>query len=75
MLTEFLAKAAALYITGAPLLTGLPAIKHKKSASRRKSLNRNEKSNGEEPLPGDVIYVKRMGTCTGITEFTPDTTG
>lgn len=61
MLTEFLAKAAALYITGAPLLTGLPVTQHKKSASRRKNLNRTENSNREEPLPGDVIYVKRMG--------------
>ena len=55
MLTEFLAKAAALYITGAPLLTGLPATRHKKTASRSKNQNRNE------PFPGDVIYVKRMG--------------
>ena len=58
---NILAKAAALYITGAPLLTRLSATQHKKAAGRRKNLNRNEIQNGNEALPGDVIYVKRMG--------------
>ena len=61
MFTELLARTAALYITGAPLLTPLPARKDRNPEIRPRCYQSISKRSKDAPLPGDVIYVKRMG--------------
>lgn len=82
MITELLAKTAALYITGAPLLSPTRALATHKTEKRNGKGYGARKSNTTfsvgktrqvkkvrssvnvlpmAPLPGDVIYVKRMG--------------
>jgi len=61
MFTELLARTAALYITGAPLFTPLPARKDRNPEIRSRCYQSISKRGKNAPLPGDVIYVKRMG--------------
>jgi hypothetical protein len=66
VLTKLLAKAA-LYLIGAPLFSEKHISNQQKHLAgkslkfERQKLKRNNTCQKNAPLPGDVIYVKRMG--------------
>ena len=66
MITQLLARTAALYLTGAPLLSGKNILIQQKPLAEKKlktvrQMKRRSAFSHNAPLPGDVIYVKRMG--------------
>jgi len=66
MITQLLARTAALYLTGAPLLSGKNILIQQKPLAEKKLKNARQMKRrhalpSNAPLPGDVIYVKRMG--------------
>lgn len=66
MITQLLARTAALYLTGTPLLSGKNILIQQKPLAEKKLKNARQMKRrpalpSNAPLPGDVIYVKRMG--------------